>query len=282
MSSINPNQLNAMAQEVYNLLDAKETADGVNNGKDKLGDSIWNKFVGPDENGKNQVGNGEKSKIEKEIPFQNAISSIASYIKNKGTAAIQEALKRIGIEWKPSVDVEANSTSNTQNTDASTNDKNLKALQKKVKANKKGIEAYKAEQKKYDDIEKQKNTVSTKVKINGEEKTMTYKEITRQLYSFKQRFALLGVVYDDPNGAPRSPRLSDIHQHLKNSIATGRGNANYRQNLQELESLLAAKHELEEKYPDFKNVTYVTFIGEDGHNTYVSTEHSKNVDFIDE
>ena len=128
MSSVNPNQLNAMAQEIYNLLDAKETADGINNGKDKLGDSIWNKFVGPDENGKNQVGNGEKSKIKKEIPFQNAISSIASYIKNKGTAAIQEALKHIGIDWKPSVDVDANSTTNTQNTDASTNDKNLKAL----------------------------------------------------------------------------------------------------------------------------------------------------------
>lgn len=252
MSSVNPNQLNAMAQEVYNLLDAKETADGVNNGKDKLGDSIWNKFVGPDENGKNQVGNGEKSKIEKEIPFQNAISSIASYIKNKGTAAIQEALKRIGIEWKPSVEVEANSDVQQEQNANKLDPKVRAAAKQKLKAMQ---EARAKETKKYEEIEKQKNTIKVKVNINGEEKEMTYKEITSQLYSFKSRMSMLGVVKDPKTGKNRWPRLSELHSHLK--YHASRGDASSQKMLGEMEGLLAAKHQLEEKYPDFKNINYV-------------------------
>ena len=141
MSSINPNQLNTMAQEIANLLDAKESSE-TTKGDSQIEASIWNKFVGPDENGKNQVGNGEKSKIKTKIPFQNAISSIASYIKNKGTAVIQKALKRIGIEWKPSVEVEANSNvsqeQSTNNVDAKTKaaaKKKLKAMQAEKASN---------------------------------------------------------------------------------------------------------------------------------------------------
>ncbi|MBQ4114481.1 hypothetical protein IJD34_03665, partial [bacterium] len=130
-----------MAQEIANLLDAKESSE-TTKGDSQIEASIWNKFVGPDENGKNQVGNGEKSKIKTKIPFQNAISSIASYIKNKGTAVIQKALKRIGIEWKPSVEVEANSNvsqeQSTNNVDAKTKaaaKKKLKAMQAEKASN---------------------------------------------------------------------------------------------------------------------------------------------------
>lgn len=251
MSSINPNQLNAMAQEIYNLLDAKETADGVNNGKDKLGDSIWNKFVGPDENGKNQVGNGEKSKIKKEIPFQKAISSIVSYINNKGTAAIQDALKRVGIDWKPSVDVEANSSTAQEQSTNKVDAKTKAATKQKSKAK----QAERDEKtKKYSEIEKQKNTIKVKVNINGEEKEMTYNEITRQLYSFKSRMSMFGVVEDPKTGKNRWPRLSELHSHLK--YWAGRGDGKAKKMLGEMEGLLNAKHQLEEKHPDFKNVKY--------------------------
>ena len=276
MSSINPNQLNTMAQEIANLLDAKESSE-TTKGDSQIEASIWNKFVGPDENGKNQVGNGEKSKIEKEIPFQKAISSIASYIKNKGTAAIQEALKRVGIDWKPSVDVEANPDVQQKKNGNKLDPKVRAAAKQKLKAMQEQTEKT---QKRCEELEKQKNTVTTKVKINGQEKNMTYKEITNQLYSFKQRYALLGVVYDDPNGKPRDPRLSDIHEHLR--FTAQKGNAGSKQSLEELESLLAAKHELEKQYPDFKNYRYVGFGQPDGSYKYINVNHTKNQDFIDE
>lgn len=250
MSSINPNQLNAMAQEIANLLDAKESSE-TTKGDSQIEASIWNKFVGPDENGKNQVGNGEKSKIETKIPFQNAISSIASYIKNKGTAAIQEALKRIGIEWKPSVEVEANSSTSQDQSANKVDAKTRAAAKKKLKA----MQAERDEKtKKYSEIEKQKNTIKVKVNINGEEKEMTYKEITSQLYSFKSRMSMLGVVKDPKTGKNRWPKLSELHSHLK--YWAGRGDGNAKTMLGEMEGLLNAKHQLEEKHPDFKNVKY--------------------------
>lgn len=251
MSSINPNQLNAMAQEIYNLLDAKETADGVNNGKDKLGDSIWNKFVGPDENGKNQVGNGEKSKIEKEIPFQNAISSIASYIKNKGTAAIQEALKRIGIEWKPSVEVEANSNEKENNTNKTSdiNDEISQKLEeyKKTPQYKKAVQARQEKmakaQKKYDSTYK---TAQNEKANNG----MTYIEARKEYNKIK--FAFRDV----------TKQLSDeeiirICQEYINRPPMGMTENMRNMYKQKLETFLMAKEamkELEGKHEDLSKI----------------------------
>ena len=83
---------------------------------------------------------------------------------------------------------------------------------------------------------------------------MTYNEITSQLYSFKSRMSLLGLAKDPKTGKNRWPRLSELHSHLKSCAEQGDGNA--KTMLGEMEGLLSAKHQLEKKHPDFKNVKY--------------------------
>ena len=131
-NSVNANQINSMAQEIAHLLDAKEQSKGTQGDK-QIEASIWNKVVGEGQDESKQVGNGNKSLIKERIPFDNAVTSIASYIKNKGTAKVAEALKSLGIDWKPATDVSATSTTAQKGTKKSDSNK-LSLVNDKEKA----------------------------------------------------------------------------------------------------------------------------------------------------
>lgn len=268
-STVNSNQLNAMAKEIAKLLDSKEQTESTR-GDGQVEASIWNKFVGDGKPKEKQIGNGEKSKIQARISFQNAVSSIALYIKNKGLPAVQEALKELGIEYNQSAEATNSDTNVTDKKIAKSKNIDQEAL-KKLEENDKKAEA------KFAEIEKQKDTVKTTVTINGLEKEMTYNEIMSQLYSFKSRMSMCGVTHDKKTGKPRFPRLSEIHAHLR--YWATKKDKHAKELLAELESLLAAKANIEKDHPDFKNVEYTVVKMEDGTTRYWDTKIDK---FIDE
>ena len=118
MERLNENQINSMAQEIANLMEQKETENGVNNGKNILGESIWNKFVTGGSDGQ-FVGTGKegkKSTINKSISLQNAIKSIAYYIRTKGTEIISSSLQAIGINWSYNAQKNSDATDKNKST----------------------------------------------------------------------------------------------------------------------------------------------------------------------
>lgn len=90
---------------------------------------------------------------------------------------------------------------------------------------------------------------------------MTYKQIMSALYKEYIYVNWGGVVTDKKTGKPRFPNLGEIREHLKYLASIpGPLQNEYRAKLERLESLLAAKKELEEKYPDIKNVEYTVIV----------------------
>ena len=76
----------------------------------------------------------------------------------------------------------------------------------------------------YEKIEKLKNTVKTKVTIDGKEQEMTYNEIIKKLYSFKPGNGriLLRLIEDDPKtGKQRECNLSGVRRFLERHAKNG-------------------------------------------------------------
>lgn len=241
-NSVNANQINSMAQEIANLLDAKEQSKGTQGDK-QIEASIWNKFVGEGQDESKQVGNGNKSLIKERIPFANAVTSIASYIKNKGTAKVAEALKQLGIDWKPDADVNATSTTAQKETKKSDNNK-LSLVNDKEKAEAK---------KEYEKLVKIATTVKAS---NG----MTYKE-ANSLRSEIRRNTLGGqrTVVVDKNGknphfkATTDEEFISMLEDLINE-PQNKNKAVDRQRLEQYKKACAARNELLKKYPNLKNL----------------------------
>lgn len=260
MSNVSSNQINAMAQEIAHLLDAHE-ADAKTKNDNQIEASIWNKFVGEGEAEKNQVGNGKKSLIKKRIPFKKAIVSIASYITKKGTATIQEALKRIGINWKASVEVKPE-----QNNDIAQAGKDGKEVSK-AKINKAGKRIV-TEQKKYAEVDKLRNTVKTEVKMHGKIKQMTYNEIRQKLRS-EAHNATGGLLCKKSDGSSSSWTLRSSYEWAKAHHQTDC--------IKLMDALISAMHKLEKEHPEFKEVKYTAIIDpKTGKKTYIDGEIGSN------
>jgi molybdopterin converting factor small subunit len=95
---------------------------------------------------------------------------------------------------------------------------------------------------KYEAIEKVKKTVKAS---NG----MTYNQITAKLNDILNRGGW-GVTRDDRTGKNRFPNLSEVYNTLKYYASMGDERA--KAQLEELDQLIAANRELEEKHPELK------------------------------
>lgn len=123
-----------MAQEIVTLLDKKEnTPETI--GDNKISASIWNQFVGGGTENM-VVGNGEKSQIKQQIDFEQAVKSVASYIRNKGTDVIKASLNNLGIDWNPSESISSSAnTDDNSKTSANLLEKIADIIKEKNKGN---------------------------------------------------------------------------------------------------------------------------------------------------
>ena len=259
LNNINLAQIKQMASEIANLLDANEENSSTR-GNNQIEASIWNNFVGQGDTQEVQIGNGKQSLINEAISLEDAKKSISTYILMKGVDSVSKALAKIGINWT------ANSSVNNTETD----DTSLNMLNE-VRLNsdqiKKALEAKKAEAKaKYEGIEEQKNTIKAS---NG----MTYNEIQAKIHEFKSR-NWGGVVYDEQTGKPRFPKLDEIITSLeikaKNGVEDAQAHLDY------IKGLIAAKEELEAKYPDMANNDYIVIEKENGEKEFVEKPSLEN------
>lgn len=119
-------------------------------------------------------------------------------------------------------------------------------MAKRISEAKDPVAAYEKEMKKlnkkYAKIEKLKKTVKAS---NG----MTYNQITAKLNDILNRGGW-GVTRDDRTGKNRFPNLSEVYNTLKYYASMGDERA--KAQLEELEKLIAAKRELEQKHPELK------------------------------
>lgn len=103
---------------------------------------------------------------------------------------------------------------------------------------------------KYSEIEEQKNSIKAS---NG----MTYNEIKSKIAEFESR-NWGGVVYDEKTGETRFPNLDEIIATLE--IKAKNGVTEAQEHLDYIKGLVAAKSELEAKYPDFGKENLGEFI----------------------
>lgn len=126
------------------------------------------------------------------------------------------------------------------------NDDPAAQMAKRILNAKNPVAAYGEEMKKlnqkYEAIEKVKKTVKAS---NG----MTYNQITAKLNDILNRGGW-GVTRDDRTGKNRFPNLSEVYNTLKYYASMGDERA--KAQLEELDQLIAAKRELEEKHPELK------------------------------
>ena len=119
-------------------------------------------------------------------------------------------------------------------------------VREKISKAKNPVAAFEKEMKKlnqkYENIEKIKKTVKAS---NG----MTYDQITARLYEILNRGGW-GVTRDERTGKNRFPNLSEVYNTLKYYASIGDERA--KAQLEELDKLIAAKRELEEKHPELK------------------------------
>ena len=84
---------------------------------------------------------------------------------------------------------------------------------------------------------------------------MTYNEIQTKIGEFKSR-NWGGIIHDEQTGKPRFPSLDDIVTSLE--IKSKNGNIKAKAHLDYIKGLIAAKEELEAKYPDFAKLQFET------------------------
>ena len=100
------------AKEIATLLDAKENSQETIGDK-KINISIWENFYGK------RGDNVEKTYQNNTIDFNTAILIIGNLLTNNGIEKVQNMLKNVGIEWKPSIEeskADSNDQTSTNNT----------------------------------------------------------------------------------------------------------------------------------------------------------------------
>lgn len=236
------------AKEIATLLDAKENSQETIGDK-KINVSIWEDFYGK------RGDIVEKTYQNNTIDFNMAVLTIGNLLINNGIEEVQNMLKKMGIEWKPSIEestADSNDQTSTNNTSGTKPisiesftqeelDKQIAQIKERKKAQKE-INAKRQEER--DKI------ATTERASNG----LTYNEAEKIISNINKSYVF------DASISPMLPIEDKLKLAIKSARAAATANPYYgeladkmEEDLIKVEKARAAIVELENKHPILKS-----------------------------
>ena len=242
------------AKEIATLLDAKENSQETI-GDGKINVSIWENFY--DTRGDNV----EKTYQNNTIDFNRAVLIIANLLTNNGIEKVQNMLKKVGIEWKPSIEestADSNDQTSTNNNTSGTKPISIESftqeeLDKQIAQIKERKEAQKEINAKRQ--EERDEIATTERASNG----LTYNEAEKIISDINKLYVF------DASISPMLPIEEKLKLAIESARAAATANPYYgkladkmEEDLIKVEKARAAIVELENKHPILKSSEKLT------------------------